>query len=1460
MNFRPDGTYLITGGLGDLGLEIARWIVERGARYLVLIGRRGPSDTAMEAISSLKKAGSQVVVARTDITDQERLSEVFEEIRVSMPPLRGIFHLAGVFEHGVLLQQTFEDLARVMAPKMEGAWNMHLLTRHVPLDFFVLFSTTSSLWGIQETGSYTAANTFLDALAHHRWAQGLPALSINWGTWSEVGAAVRYNLGDRLAMQGFGSIAPQQALALFGRVLQHNAAQIGVMAVDWPKFLGRFPAGSIPPFFFELARKIRPRGSDKSSSAKSVQLLRQLREASPGQRQELLEHYLKQKIAQVLNLDIDQVTEDRDLVQLGMDSLIFLDLTQILGKELQIKIVLHKVFENSTVRALAKRFANDILSEKAVADSDVDIALSFTVVHDPDKRHLPFDLTDIQQAYWVGRSGALELGNIACHVYIEVDTEDLDLDCYTQAWQRLIERHDMLRAVVLSNGQQQILEHVPPYQIKVLDVTEEKPDVVESRLKEVRQRMSHQVLKTDQWPLFEIRASRLADKHIRLHISLDLLIADVYGIRLMMQELLQLYRNPDTTLVPLELCFRDYVLAEAAFRESNLYQRSREYWINRLPTLPPAPELPLAKNPGDIIQPRFVRRTSKLEPETWLRLKNRASRAGLTPSGILLAAYAEVLSVWSKSARFTINMTLFNRLPVHPQVNNIVGDFTSAILLEVDNSGEDLFEIRALRIQRQFWEDIDHRYFSGVRVLRELARGRKGASGAIMPVVFTSNLVYGDINQDDSAFVVPGDIVYTITQTPQVWIDHQVMEQDGALIFIWDAVEELFPEGLLDDMFEAYCCLLNRLADEEEAWQETTRQLIPAAQLEKRAEANATNAPISPEMLHTLFTAQVPQRLKQQAVVCSNHTLSYEELYNRSNQVGRLLRERGAQPNTLVAVVMDKGWEQVVVVLGILRSGAAYLPIDPTVPKERLWHLLEDGEVSLVLTQSRLDEKLDWPESVQRFSVDTMDLANKDVRPLDPVQGPEDLAYVIYTSGSTGLPKGVMIHHRGAVNTILDINRRFGISFEDRVLALSNLNFDLSVYDIFGTLAAGGTIVLPDASGTKDPAHWLELMTQENVTVWNSVPALMHMFVEYASGRTEVVPQCLRLVLLSGDWIPLDLPDRIRTLVKDVRVISLGGATEASIWSNLYPIEEVHSDWKSIPYGRPMVNQRFYVLNELMEDCPDWVPGQLYIGGIGLAKGYWRDEEKTIGSFIIHPRTGERLYRTGDFGRYLPDGNIEFLGREDFQVKISGYRIELGEIESALIQHAGVREAAVVAIGEPRGDKRLVSYLVFDGGISDDTDELRRFLEGKLPEYMMPSSFITLDAMPLTPNGKIDRAALIARAQEVQIEPKQHFVAPRNFLEKTIAGTWADLLQREQIGIHDNFFELGGSSLLAARLFARLRESFEKEISLVTVFEYPTVSALAQYLGREESQASVGRLGTERGRKRREAGFARTTS
>ncbi|MFY9573907.1 MAG: amino acid adenylation domain-containing protein [Blastocatellia bacterium] len=1120
-------------------------------------------------------------------------------------------------------------------------------------------------------------------------------------------------------------------------------------------------------------------------------------------------------------LGIEQVGVHHNFFELGGHSLLAARLIARVREAFQMDLPLRALFNAPTIAALGA----EITERKTGHHHHEFVSALPAITPDPQERYSPFPLTDIQQAYWIGRLGSIEMGNVASHRYLEAETSGLDLTRFSQAWLALIDRHDMLRAIVLPDGRQQILESVPRYEIAVTDARGFDPTDISGHLERTRHEMSHQMLATDRWPLFEIRATRLDDERLRLHFSFDYLIADALSFQILFQELLQLYEKPNAAGAPLELSFRDYVLAEAALKDSDLFRRSQQYWFERLATLPAAPELPLARTPASLSRPRFVRRSRELDKESWARVKERATRAGLTPSGILMSAFAEILAAWSKGPRFTVVLTLFNRLPIHAEVNRVVGDFTSTTLLEIDSS-QPTFEDRARSIQQQLWDDFDHRFISGVEVLRELGRRHGVPMRAALPVVFTSILTPAGATGTVSAQPALGEIVFAVSQTPQVWLDHQAYERDSVLVLNWDAVEDLFPPGMLDCMFESYCLLLRRLADEEAVWHEKQREITPSAQLERFAGVNATDKPLPAKLLHSLFAEQVAVRSGEPAVITADLVLSYEELDHRSDYLVRGLRDLGVRPNTLVGVVMNKGWEQVVAVLAILKSGAAYLPIDASLPLDRIRYLLENGEVRTAITQPSLIDKLEWPAGIHRLSVEAHLPASVDTEPPVPPQALEDLAYVIYTSGSTGLPKGVMIDHKGAVNTVLDMNLRFAVGPEDRVLAISSLSFDLSVYDIFGPLAAGGAIVIPDAHALRDPEHWAELMSRARVTIWNSVPALMEMLASYVTGKGEQLPESLRLVLMSGDWIPVSLPDQIRDVGPDIQIVALGGATEASIWSILYPIEQIKPDWKSIPYGQPMLNQKFYVLSEWLEPRPVWVPGQLYIGGIGLAKGYWRNEQKTSASFIIHPSTGERIYQTGDLGRYLPDGNIEFLGREDFQVKIQGYRIELGEIEAALLEFPSVGVAVVTAAGELRGHKRLVGYLVARPGQALDIAEVQRSLRKKLPEYMVPSDLVIIDKLPLTSNGKVDRKALPVPGQLRSLE--KSFEPPRTTVENMIAAIYSRMLRVEKVGLNDDFFMLGGNSIQAILLASDVRQSFQIDLPLRRFFENPTVGGLAE--------------------------------
>ncbi|NEQ96594.1 MAG: amino acid adenylation domain-containing protein, partial [Cyanothece sp. SIO2G6] len=1160
----------------------------------------------------------------------------------------------------------------------------------------------------------------------------------------------------------------------------------------------------------------------------------------PAQQQQRLTADLCDRIAAALGTNPAAITPDLPLDTLPLDSLMALEMKFDLEKTLGSTLPITALLENRDIAALATEMLVGVTAEPTALLPQLSPA--------PDDRYQPFPLNDIQEAYWIGRSGLFEMGNVAAHVYSEFESaEGLDCDRLNQALQQLINRHDMLRAVILPDGQQQILETVPAYNMEILDLRQASANVVEQQLRGLRDRLSHQVHDAHQWPLFTVCAARLDQGRVRIYLSFDNLLVDGTSMGLLCWEWGQIYRGLTDALVPLTASFRDYVMALQAFEQSDVYQRSLAYWRSRLSELPPAPDLPLAIAPANVQQPSFNRLTAQIEPETWQQLQQQATQVGLTPSSLLVAVYAEVLANWSKTRRFNLNLTTFNRLPIHPQVQNIIGDFTSLTLLAVDYTNSDRFWKRAKQLQTQLWQDLEHSYVSGVRVLRELMRS--SASRVTVPVVFTSLLANPQMSdaQNRSTFGTDwlGQMVDGIAQTPQVWLDHQVYEEAGTLVLNWDYVADLFPAGMIEAMFETYVQGLKNLAQQPELGQQPRFLHLPDWQQSLQLQFNNTAATFPDEYLHTLFLTQAQKQPQHLAVITESVTLTYAEIQWRSHQLSQVLRSLGVHTNQLIPVSMEKGWEQVVAVLGVLIAGAAYVPIDPALPQERRWQLLDQSfspdDVPIVLTQSWLQTELSWPESVKSLAVDTEVIDTKTLSPVAdalnrPTQQTTNLAYVIYTSGSTGTPKGVVIDHRSAVNTILDINRRWQVGPGDRVFALSSLSFDLSVYDIFGTLAAGGTIVMPPPQAAKDPVLWSEMLMREQVTIWNSVPALMQMLVIHGAGRPDIVPPSLRLVLLSGDWLPLMLPDQIRNLAPAAEVVSLGGATEASIWSIFYPIDQVETNWASIPYGHPLANQQFYVLDAQLENCPVWASGQLYIGGEGLANGYWRDPVKTTKSFITHPRTGEALYRTGDLGRYLPNGEIEFLGREDNQVKLGGYRIELGEIEQALEQHPNVVQAVALIVGDANSGQQLVAYVCPDMPGSEDAagppdplpaNELKTYLAQKLPSYMVPQGYTTLGAIPLTSNGKVDRRHLESLWQAAAPSASV-YVAPENAIQSVVVEIWQEVLNREPIGIQDNFFELGGDSLLAIQVMTRVREIFHVEVSLRHLFEDPSVAQLAE--------------------------------
>jgi len=1053
---------------------------------------------------------------------------------------------------------------------------------------------------------------------------------------------------------------------------------------------------------------------------------------------------------------------------------------------------------------------------------------------DPDHAHEPFPLTDVQAAYHTGRDPRFTLGGVGTWHYTEFDGTDLDLDRLEHAWNTLVRRHGMLRAVV-EDGHQRVLPDVPPLRVPVADVPAD--DAAEA-LAGLRARLSQQVRDPARWPLFAIEAVRYHDgvtPRTRIGVGLDYLVLDALSITTLYAELNALYADPEHDLPPVDVSFRDYLTGLPA--DPGAAERARAHWQARLSELPPPPPLPLDRDPATLDTPVFTRRRLSLPAEDWQTVKRDAARHGLTPSTVLLALYAEVLAVWSGTDALTVTLTLFNRRDVHPHIHRVLGDFTSLSLAGYRRDGATWLAAAAALQCRQA-EDLDHLNVPIAWLLREFGR-RTGTVDAAAPVVFTSAIGVGDATLAGTGTGLPAK-VWGISQSPQVCLDNQVTEESGSLVVTWDAVEELFPEGVLDAMFDAYGMLLRYAVAGD--WDAPLPDLVPASHRERRdaAAREAALEPVAPRPLHEAFFAHAEATPDRTALVTTaGEEVTYGTLADQALRTAAALGDAGVIPGELVAVTVPKGPEQVAAVLGVLAAGAAYVPLSLEQPPARLDRVHATAGFRAVVG--------DWPTR-GRAAPRTLSVTATGGH--EPLPAPwkvraEALAYVIFTSGSTGEPKGVQITHAAAWNTIADINTRHGVGADDRVFALSALDFDLSVYDVFGLLGAGGSLLLPTEDQRREPARWPSLLDRFQVTVWNTVPALLDLLLDADEQETPQVSERARLArlrtaLVSGDWIGLDLPGRLRERTAGrCAFVAMGGATEAAIWSNTFTVGEPDPRWISIPYGRPLTGQHYRVVDRHGRDCPDWTPGELWIGGEGLAVGYLADPARTAEKFV--EQDGRRWYRTGDLGRFRGDGLIEFLGRLDSQLKIAGHRIEAGEIEAALESHPAVARAAVVAVGE-RTAKRLAAFAVPNeptppaepfGTVeaeatvrdADLPESLFALLAERVPGYAIPSRIQLLPTLPLTANGKVDRGALAAMAgpdtATAEAEP------PLDDTETAIAGLWSEYLPHWTPARNANFFTAGGDSLTALRLLTAIERRLGAAVPVRRFFAAPTVAALA---------------------------------
>nr|WP_281042359.1 amino acid adenylation domain-containing protein [Segniliparus rotundus] len=1138
---------------------------------------------------------------------------------------------------------------------------------------------------------------------------------------------------------------------------------------------------------------------------------------------------IRHQVAGVLAVPPDSLATDADLISLGLDSIRMMSLAGAWRKQ-GVDVAFGALAAAPTLagwHALlqnAPKKPSPAVRSSAAPVQAGELASAGKV----------FPLAAMQHAQWVGRDGGQRLGGVAAHLYVEFDGAHVDPARLKAAVDLLVQRHPMLRVQILPEGAQRVLPAAGGQVFAHEDLGALAEHDAQERLELIREQKSHQHLAVHEGQVFDVLLVSLPDGRSRLCLDVDMIAADAMSYRVLVADLAALYRGE--RLEPLSITFQEHLERKRAVADSR-EETDRAWWAERLAALPPPPELPVLPEAesGLAHSPRATRRHYWLSPQRKQALFERCRSRGVTPAMALASIFATAIGNWSANPKFLLNLPLFTRDAADSRLDRVVGDFTSSVMLSVDLAEPQTVGERACSLQQSFHEAAAHSAYSGLNVLRDLSRLH--GEQILAPVVYTSAIGLGELFAQGVAETF-GKPVHVLSQGPQVALDAQVTEIDGGLLLNWDVREPLLRPGVVEAMFAWYTAEIERLATDPEQWAALSGQgALPARQREVR-EALRASAPASDTQraLHTGFFENAERNPGAVAVIAEDGSVTtYAELRRQALAVAGALAELGVRRGEAVAVALAKGAAQIPVLLGVLASGGVYVPVGVDQPQARRQQIARTARIAAVIAPDDVAAASveAWAGTVPAVSATS---ATEHPRPLpEPVAvTADDLAYVLFTSGSTGEPKGVELRHGAPMNTIAAVVDRFGITETDRCLSLSPLECDWSVFDIFGMFSVGGSVVVIEEASRQEPALWAQLMRTHEVTYIGWMPGWLDLLLDASSGDLP----SLRVALAGGDWVSADLPRRLRVRAPQTRFAGLGGATETAIHSTVFEVPNEEGSppahWRAIPFGRPLAGVRCRVVNPRGEDCPDWVPGEYWVGGAGIAEGYRGDPERTEQRFVQYQ--GERWYRTGDLVRCWPDGVLEFVGRMDHRIKVRGYGVELGEVETALRRIPGVARAVVVPLEGVT--TRLVGAVSVEAGADLDANSVRAALGCALPAHMVPDTVVLLEAMPLTAVGKLDRAA-VRKLVETAAQA-QEGVSPRTSLEAALVRILGEVVGGE-IGVLDDFFSFGVDSILAIKAVSQIRDWLDSpQAAVADFFAARTVAGLAERL--QAKEAEPGRL------------------
>ncbi len=1483
---RERGVYLITGGLGGVGLEIAAWLARTARARLVLTGRSdfppraeweglladydvvgsgpGPIRTSaatgahrsvrrIRKLLAIEAVGGEVRVVRADAADLDAMRGALAAARSELGALHGVIHAAGVVAGGMVEWKTREAATAVLAPKLGGTRVLARLLAGVELDFVVLCSAANSILGGFGQVDLCAASAGLDAFAA-AWPGPSPCLTIDWDTWQDVGAAVEVEVPPDLAelhREGLRhGMTAAEGVEAFARLLRAGQPRLLVSTRDLPALLARARehAGEDPLAGLEEARP--------AVAAQARPALRNAYVAPTGEVEGAVAALWQEMMG------LEQVGAHDNFFQLGGHSLLATQIVSRLRDAFAVELPIAGFFEAPTVAGLAtlverQQFLRAGAARTAASGAGANGGDGTGGPEGADlEQRIPalprdgrlFPLSFAQQRLWF--LDRLEPGRPWYNMPLFLSLRGpLALAALRRAFDEIERRHEVLRTSFELDDEQpvQAIAAARGLAPPLADLSGLPAAAAAAEHERLLASEAERPFDLARGPLCRALLLRRGEREHALLLALHHIVCDGWSLGVLVRELGTLYgafaAGRPSPLPPLPIQYADFAVWQRQALAGEALARQLDYWREQLADSPSLLQLP-ADRPRPALQSQRGRTLPlPLPDELWNGVQALARRLGATPFVILLAAWKVLLRRLARQPDVVVGTPAANR--GRSEIEGLIGFFVNTLVLRTSLAGDPSFEELVARVQRVAAGGYAHQDLPFERLVDELHIERHLGHNPLFQVMF--------ILQSDPlpAAEIAGLSLAPLEvegRTAKFDLMLQLWQQPAGLTGFLEYNADLFDAATVHRFGEHFETLLAGALDQPRLPLPALPLLAPAARHQVVAEWNDTNAthdtdtglapgaaglaPTArgPRDLFALFATQAERAPDAIALTWEAGCCTYRELGRRAARLACRLRRLGVGPDVPVAICLRRSPEMAVAVLGVLAAGGAYVPLDPAYPRERLARMLQLAATGVLLSQPDLLPSLPAAGITVVFPAAPEPAgAAPDVEPASSVQ-PDDLAYVIFTSGSTGVPKGVALPHRALVSLFVWQLGQSALAAGAKTLQFASLSFDVSCQELFATWAAGGTLALISEAVRLDAARLLDVLVRDQVERIFLPFVALQQLAETAAER-GLHPHALREVVTAGEQ--LQITGAIAAFFSRLpraRLWNQYGPSESHV-ATAFALAGPARGWPALPLiGKPVANARIHLLDETARPVPPGVPGELHIGGACLARGYFHRPELTADRFVPDPLggAGQRLYRTGDLARYRPDGDVEFLGRNDQQVKIRGFRVEPGEIEAALATHPGVREAVVVARAAAVGPRRLVAYVV-PAEPAPGAAEIRSWLRDLLPEYMVPAVFQLLDSLPLTPSGKVDRRAL-PDPDPAAAGPEAAAVPPRTPVEELLAGIWRDLLGIERVGVRDSFFDLGGHSLLAVRLMARIRRQCGRDLPLAVLFAGPTIEGLAALL------------------------------